>query len=205
MEEACYALTLVHMTADTGRISGGCTTCGCTSRIEAGYCMSFSFCRVLMLQGACYILRPCNIVVQQELATIHIARSKTDQLRKGVEVIIARTGNPTCPVAMLEKYKTGMHWQDRCSLFRAICSSKTRVSWRESGGISYTYLREPFKKKLKVLGYNSEEFGLHSLRSRGAIAAVNAVVPDRNFKRHGRWKSENANDMVTWKIPWRVG
>ena len=38
-------------------------------------------------------MRPCDIVVQQDLATIHIARSKTDQLRKGDEVVIARTGN----------------------------------------------------------------------------------------------------------------
>ena len=95
---------------------------------------------------------------QQELATIHEACSKTDQLSKGDEVVIARTDNPTCPVAMLEKYmgKTGMHWQDQRFLFRAICSSKTGESLRESGGISYTYLREQFKK-LKELGYNLEE------------------------------------------------
>ena len=28
----------------------------------------------------------------------------------------------------------------------------------------------------------------------GATAAVNAQVPERNFKRHGRWKSENVKD-----------
>ena len=65
---------------------------------------------------------------------------------------------------------------------------------RESGSISYTCLREQFKKKLKELGYNPDEFGLHSLRAGGATAAANAGVPDRNFKRHGRWKSENAKD-----------
>ena len=141
-------------------------------------------------------LRPCDIVVQQELATIHIARSKTDQLRKGDEVVIARTGNPTCPVTTLERYmrKTGMQWEDQRFLFRAICSSKTGESLRESGGISYTCLREQFKKKLKELGYAPEQFGLHSLRAGGATAAANAGVPDRNFKRHGRWKSENAKD-----------
>ena len=30
--------------------------------------------------------------------------------------------------------------------------------------------------------------------SRGATAAANAKVPDRIFKRHGRWRSENAKD-----------
>lgn len=36
--------------------------------------------------------------------------------------------------------------------------------------------------------------GTHSLRSGGATAAANAGVPDRLFKRHGRWASESAKD-----------
>ena len=35
---------------------------------------------------------------------------------------------------------------------------------------------------------------MHSLRAGGAMAAANAGVPDRLFKRHGRWKSESAKD-----------
>ena len=34
----------------------------------------------------------------------------------------------------------------------------------------------------------------YSLRSGGATAAANAGVPDRLFKRHGRWASEPAKD-----------
>ena len=37
-------------------------------------------------------------------------------------------------------------------------------------------------------------YGLHGLRARGASAAANNGVPDRLFKRHGRWQSENAKD-----------
>ena len=36
--------------------------------------------------------------------------------------------------------------------------------------------------------------GTHSLGSGGATAAANAGVPDRLFKRHGRWASESAKD-----------
>ena len=36
--------------------------------------------------------------------------------------------------------------------------------------------------------------GTHSLRGGGATAAANAGVPDRLFKRHGRWASESAKD-----------
>ena len=35
---------------------------------------------------------------------------------------------------------------------------------------------------------------MHSLRAGGATKAANAGVPDRLFKRHGRWKSEAAKD-----------
>jgi len=51
-----------------------------------------------------------------------------------------------------------------------------------------------YNKKLTSSGFSATEFGLHSLRSGGATAAANAGVPDRLFKRHGQWKSENAKD-----------
>ena len=35
---------------------------------------------------------------------------------------------------------------------------------------------------------------MHSLRAGGAMAAANAGVPDRLFKRHSRWRSESAKD-----------
>ena len=44
------------------------------------------------------------------------------------------------------------------------------------------------------LGYPKNSFGLHSLRTGGASAAANAGVSDRLFKRHGRWKTDQAKD-----------
>ena len=55
-------------------------------------------------------------------------------------------------------------------------------------------MRDLFRKKLANLGFSPGEFGLHSLRAGGTTAAANAKVPDWMFKRHGRWKSENAKD-----------
>ena len=65
---------------------------------------------------------------------------------------------------------------------------------RDTGKISYSCLRDLFRKKLSDLGFPPNEFGLHSLCAGGATAAANAEVPDRMFKRHGHWKSENAKD-----------
>ena len=55
-------------------------------------------------------------------------------------------------------------------------------------------MRELILQNLAALGLDPKQFGLHSLRSGGASAAANAGVPDRLFKRHGRWRSENAKD-----------
>ena len=49
-------------------------------------------------------------------------------------------------------------------------------------------------KALHDIGLDRKDFGVHSLRSGGATAAANRGVPDSLFKRHGRWKSENAKD-----------
>lgn len=43
----------------------------------------------------------CDLTVDEE---IQIPRSKTDQLQKGNEVVIARLSEETCPVRMLERY-----------------------------------------------------------------------------------------------------
>ena len=55
-------------------------------------------------------------------------------------------------------------------------------------------LRELLKGKLEELGYSSAKFGVHSLRAGGAIAAAASGMPDRLFKKHGRWRSETAKD-----------
>ena len=38
--------------------------------------------------------------------TLHLPHGKMDKLRKDNELVIAGTGNITCPVAMLEMYMT---------------------------------------------------------------------------------------------------
>uniref|UniRef100_A0A1X7T2P2 Tyr recombinase domain-containing protein n=1 Tax=Amphimedon queenslandica TaxID=400682 RepID=A0A1X7T2P2_AMPQE len=79
-------------------------------------------------------------------------------------------------------------------LFRAIVKTKEGEKLRTSGSISYTRVREILLEKLRSLGYEPSEFGTHSFRAGGATTAANQGVPDRLFKRHGRWKSETAKD-----------
>ena len=80
-------------------------------------------------------LRPCDFKILQEMMKIKILQSKTDQLRQGDELVIARTGNLTCPVAMLERYmdRTGMSLDDQRYLFRPIQRTKKGEVLRQSG------------------------------------------------------------------------
>ena len=141
-------------------------------------------------------IRAVDVKLNRDFMSIHIARSKTDQLRKGDEVVVARTNSKLCPVNMMQKYmaQAGIHQEDPHYLFRPIVKTKQGEKLRDSGSLSYTRLRECFKQKLDVLGFPSDQYGLHSLRAGGATAAARGGVPDRLFKRHGRWKSDSAKD-----------
>ena len=67
-------------------------------------------------------LRPCDFTVSDDMMKIKILHSKTDQRRQGDEILVARTTNSTCPMAILERYMemTGMSWEDQRFLFRPI-------------------------------------------------------------------------------------
>ena len=127
---------------------------------------------------------------------VFVESSKTDQFRERAWVPIARTGSDICPVTMMERYfkLADIRRDPEKFLFRGLSRVSNGYRLRPSGGISYSRVRELLLEKLKAVGLDPKQFGLHSLRSGGASAAANAGVPDRWFKRHGRWQSENAKD-----------
>ena len=139
----------------------------------------------------------CDVSIRTDMLRICISKSKTDQLRKGDEVVIARSSTSTCPVKMLERYIHLAGIKDMSTelfLFRPITKSKKGEYLKAGGSLGYSTLRELFKKKMTDLEYHAENLGIHSLRAGGATATANAGVPDRLFKRHGQWRSENAKD-----------
>ena len=162
-------------------------------RLAAGVLVSFAaFLRFDELAK----LRCCDVRFSEQSMTLHIMSSKTDQFRQGDSVLVARTRSSTCPVAMMERYMfmAEIKPASSLSLFRGIVNTKNDQRLRQSGSLSYSRMRELFLVKLTALGFDAKQFGLHSLRAGGASAAANAGIPDRLFKRHGRWKSETAKD-----------
>ena len=60
--------------------------------------------------------------------------------------------------------------------------------------MSYSQVRELVLSQFKEIQLDVRKYGLHSLRAGGATAAANRGVPNKLFKRHGRWKSETTKD-----------
>ena len=141
-------------------------------------------------------LRCCDVQFRAGYMVIKVLSSKTDQLRQGDEVVVVRSGSATCPVVCLEQYckLAGIDSGSTERLFRAISHTRNGEKLRNSGSLSYSRVRELLLDKLQSLGYERSLFGTHSFRAGGATLAANQGVPDRMFKRHGRWRSETAKD-----------
>jgi len=77
-------------------------------------------------------------------------------------------------------------------LFRVLATPRSKEKV-QSQGISYTRVRELVKDAFRGL-IDVTKIRVHSLRAGGATSTANAGIPDRLFKCHGRWASENAKD-----------
>ena len=163
------------------------------------------FCSMVLLAYAGFFryselsdLRVCDVSVFPSHARCFIQSSKTDQYREGAWVLVAATGNVTCPVSMLKKYMDLAGIVPGSSeefLFRPVVYMKSSSKYALRGGkLSYSTCRDLFKKAISSIGLDASLFGLHSLRAGGASAAAALGVPDRLFKKHGRWVSDSAKD-----------
>ena len=158
---------------------------------------------VMILLGFCGFLRYDelsqlryrDIYFSNVYMKIFIEKSKQDQYRLGKWVHISCGSTQLCPVKNLAKYMKMANLKKKQFLFRRIV--KTKFGERlgpKNRPLSYTRSREVIRI-LGTIGLDKTKFGTHSLRSGGATIAANSGVPDRLFKRHGRWRSEKAKDM----------
>ena len=99
-------------------------------------------------------LRCCDIGIGQHHMTLQITHSKTDQLRQGNKVAIARTTANICPMAILEAYisRGDIQLSSSLQLFGPIVSGHVDKP-RNTEGLSYIRMRELVKEMLDVLGF----------------------------------------------------
>ena len=112
--------------------------------------------------------------------------------------VIASTGTPTCPCAMLLPY----YALAKCNLdssefvFQNLSFSTSKGhSLRSGTSLSYTRAREVVLAKFRASGIDTLQIGLRSLRIGGALAALDSRVPDHVIKNYSRWKSDSAKEL----------
>ena len=146
-------------------------------------------------------LTTADIAFTTQHMEINIKRSKTDQLKHGAQVRIARqTDAPDqCPVNITHVYMRMLRGdrEDTVQL-------QPRVAWKEGQQraiegttVSYSTALQDLKELISKTGRNGEEFGEHSGRRGGATAAAEAGVQWTDLKKHGRWSSDSAPQRYT--------
>ena len=96
----------------------------------------------------------------EEHTEIFVESSKTDQLREGAWVVIARSDSKLCPVAMLERYYelADLSREQDKFLFRGLVTTKKGSRLRSTGGLSYTRAREFVLDILAAIGLYRSAF-----------------------------------------------
>jgi hypothetical protein len=138
------------------------------------------------------------IVFESDHMKLFIEKSKTDQLRHGHWVVVAKIGGPLCTVGALQRWM-GMTGIKKGPLLRRV-SRGPKGTLVSNNALSYTTFLENMRQALVLAGLTSDEaaeFGTRCMRSGGASAAAEFGVPDRLRQKHGRWVSETvANGYV---------
>ena len=117
-------------------------------------------------------------VLEPTTLKIHLKKSKTDQLKKGVDVYIGKTNCPLCPVGAGVDYMS-------------IRGSDPGPFFKFSNGQPLTKAKftQHVRDALQVLGLPYNEFAGHSFRIGAATAAAQAGVEDSVIRTMGRWNS----------------
>jgi integrase len=104
--------------------------------------------------------------------TVQIARSKTDQERKGRAVDVSRGSGLMCPVAALEAWLAAT-CIDQGPLFRRVSSSGSLGAQRLSAEAANLIV----KSRVETAGYESQHYSGHSLRAGFVTEAALAGWP----------------------------
>ena len=113
------------------------------------------------------------------LLRIRLKYSKTDQLGRGIDIVLGRTYQDICPVAAAMAYLT-VRRDGEGPLFKFAdghCLTKERFT---------RHIREA----LAALGLRSADYAGHSFRIGAATTAAQVGLEDSTIRTLGRWKSD---------------
>jgi len=107
-----------------------------------------------------------------------IKQSKTDQERKGVTVIIGKTGDDICPVSALLSY-LALRGNRPGPLFQ----------WEDGSPLSKPKFVKEVRAALTAAKLPAHNFAGHSFRRGAATTAAMVGIQDSTIQTLGRWKS----------------
>ncbi|CAH3032288.1 unnamed protein product, partial [Porites lobata] len=101
--------------------------------------------------------------------SVFIPKRKNDQYREGHTSFLARSHKATCPVSITERLLKlfPSTCESSSPLVRRIVKTKSRECFHASRGVSYSTLRDEFKKFVKFVG-DIALYGTHSIKSGAA-------------------------------------
>ena len=119
--------------------------------------------------------------------------SKTDIYRDEAWVVFAKTLKQTCPYLLVQRYHVAASFSAASEelIFSPFVFLRAAGAYKFHGSVplSYTRAREIVLSAFDSTDLPKKDYSLHCLRAGGAFAIANVRMPDRLFKRHGRWKS----------------
>jgi integrase len=153
-----------------------------------------------------HILRPSN----GSALGVHIARSKTDQLGRGIVVWLAPTSGSGVPIDRIVARHLASRLAAGAMLEAPLFVAKPGQA---PGGaaISKGELGQRLHRLLSAVGDQFSEldlqldlFAMHSLRRGGATAAAEAGVSRELIKIHGRWRSDAVDAYLQASLTTRM-
>ena len=113
-----------------------------------------------------------------QLLKVHLKKSKSDQLGRGVDVYIGKKGCPLCPVVAITQYM-------------AIRGSKEGPFFQFKDGrpLTKSSFTSKVREALKATGLPEQNFTGHSFRIGAATATASAGIENSVIRTLGRWSS----------------
>ena len=110
---------------------------------------------------------------------VKLKQSKTDQFRKGAQIVVGRTDNDICPVAALLHFISSRGTAEG-PLF---CFQNGKF-------LTKLNFIPHIRRALSTLGYDSHHYAGHSFRIGAASTAAKANLEDSMIRTLGRWESD---------------
>jgi len=132
-----------------------------------------------------------DISIVHDGMSIFVSKRKNNQFREGHTSTIARSCQVSCPVSITERLLVLLaSLKESCSpVLRRIVRTKNGAYFHKSLGISYSTIRDEFKKCNSPFVNDPSDDCLHSLESGGASNDGYKLSDPELKDRHAEWKN----------------